>query len=100
MNVQAPARAKYNRKEARTYMFANFVEKVTFTCPQCNTSITFDIPSDDIRKLFNVTERLTCPKCLESLSSDARSMAHAIYEYNKAAQALNDTEENTGSELF
>lgn len=53
-------------------MFANFVEKVTFTCPQCNTSITFDIPWDDIRKLFNVTERLTCPKCLESLSSDAR----------------------------
>ena len=83
-----------------TYMFADFVEKVTFTCPYCNTSITFDVPEDDIRELFKVTERLTCPKCLESLSSDARSMAHAIYEYNKAVQTLNDTEKNTHSKLY
>ena len=80
-------------------MFADHIRKVTFTCPRCNTSITFDVLEDDIRELFKVTERLTCPKCSESLSSDARSMAHAIYEYNKAAQALNDTEKNTCSEL-
>lgn len=81
-------------------MFANFVEKVTFTCPHCNTSITFNVLEDDIRELFKATERLVCPKCSEALSSDARSMSHAIYEYNKAVQALNDTEKNTRSKLF
>lgn len=80
-------------------MFADFVEKVTFTCSHCNTSITFDVLKDDIRELFKVTEHLMCPKCSESLSSDARSMTHAIYEYNKAVQALNDIEENTHSKL-
>lgn len=97
--VQVPARTEYIRKENVVYMFADFVKKVTFTCPYCNTSITFDVLGDDIRALLKVTERLTCPKCLESLSSNALSMAHAIFEYNKAVQTLNDTEINTRSEL-
>lgn len=81
-------------------MFADFVKKVTFSCPQCNTSVTFDVLADDIRELFNAAERLACPKCSESLSYDARSMTQAIYEYNKAVQTLNDTEKDTGSKLF
>ncbi len=80
-------------------MFADFVEKVTFTCPHCNTSITFNVLGDDIRELFEATTHLKCPMCSESLSCDARSMAHAIYEYNKAARSLNDIEKNTNSEL-
>lgn len=39
-------------------MFADFVKKVTFSCPQCTTSITFDVLSSDIRELFNTTDRL------------------------------------------
>lgn len=81
-------------------MYANFVNKVTFSCPQCNTSITFDVLSGDIRELFDAVERLACPKCSESLSYDACNMVRAIHEYNKAAQALNDTQKDTGSKIF
>lgn len=81
-------------------MFADFVKKVSFSCPQCNTSITFDVLSGDIKELFQVTENLICPKCSESLSYDARNMIHSIYEYNKAVKNLNDTEKDTNSKLF
>lgn len=73
-------------------MFADFVKKVTFSCPQCTTSITFDILSSNTRELFNATDRLACPKCSESLSYDACRMLRAIDTYNNAVQALNDTE--------
>ena len=80
-------------------MFADPVRKVVFTCPVCNTSIKFDVNDDEIRELFNVTEHLQCPKCNESLSMGARSMIHAIFEYNKAVQNLINSEKTTGSKI-
>lgn len=82
-------------------MFANLVKKVTFTCPNCNTSIKFDVlpGNDEIQDLYSVAENLECPKCKESLSNSATEMVRAILDYNKAVTILSALEKCMDSKL-
>lgn len=82
-------------------MFASLVKKVTFKCPECNTTIKFDIHSGDneMQSLFSAISCLTCPKCKESLADTGTEMIRAIYEYNNAVFNLSALEKCMDAEL-
>lgn len=82
-------------------MFANLVKKVMFTCPVCNTSITFDVPTDhgEMVELYSAINELVCPKCKKSLSYFTHDMVNAIHEYNSAAFKLSHVQKSCDAKL-
>lgn len=65
-------RSRVHRKEKP--MRIEYVKTVTYTCPVCNTSIKFDVEPDwnSMKELFDAVDNLTCPKCKEDLSYQAK----------------------------
>lgn len=82
-------------------MFINLVKSVTISCPCCNTSVRFCVTTDhgESIDLFNAANALTCPKCQEALSANARTVVQSVINYNKAAVKLNQDVKETNSEI-
>lgn len=82
-------------------MLVNLVKSVAISCPCCNTSIKFRVSTDHSESidLFNAASTLTCPKCQESLSADARTVVQSVINYNKAAIKLSQDVKETNSEI-
>ncbi len=71
------------------------IEHVAFLCPDCKTSIKFEVPNpvkdtdENMDKLSNSVNALTCPKCGTSLGIGASKMLHFVKSYNASSVSLN-----------
>lgn len=68
----------------------NIIQKVTMTCPLCNSSVTLNVPKNDteLEEMLAVSETLACPKCKEKFGG-ARKAFDAIIAYNDSTVILN-----------
>lgn len=72
------------------------INKVTFICQTCKTSIALNIPTDktEMSKLINDASNVKCPMCSENLSFAMRDTLKAISDYCNAdsllSRALNE----------
>ena len=74
------------------------IKNFTCKCSTCNTSIQFEVPElSSISKMVELStalNKLICPKCSKSLSSDASEALDTIKKYNEAAHDLMYTHTN------
>lgn len=82
-------------------MFNKLIEKVTFTCSDCDTSIQFDVKTDDAQfsELGYALGKLHCPKCGADLSYASCEMIKAIKQYNDSVENLLDWKESSNATL-
>lgn len=71
-------------------MFSNLVKKITIICPECKTSMTFNVDADNIEALYNAVSNLKCPRCTKELDYEAQHMINAVRTYNSAVLELQD----------
>ncbi len=74
----------------------SLIKRFTFRCPNCNTSIGFEVPNpsatnanDELDKLSSTISNLICPKCSTSLGTGAIKSFNAVKSYNSSTILLN-----------
>lgn len=82
-------------------MNIEYIKAVTYICPNCGTSIKFNVDLDcsATKELFDVVNNLICPKCKEDLSFNARTTFNSIKEYNESVKKLLSVQKECNAKL-